>query len=118
MNTYTECLTCVVAVVHSFLKRNGGMRNGYMTYARGSVRRDTVGAVVEWSTPGVEELTGRERANKGSMLYCAIRTVLEKYEIDEVAIFSGCDTSGCYNTKVEVKFSLTVPMAFDRTPDA
>ncbi len=90
--------------VSTFLKENGGFKNGYDTYLNGKFMRHYHKAPT-WSTPNCQDLTKREIAKKAMKLDNKIQEILieNSFEYDNsiiIKVESYHIEHGCYRINI------------------
>lgn len=95
-----SCLEEVSDKIADFLLSQGGMDNGYDTFASGEVRSDISGGKVKWNTPQVGDLTVKNIREIGRSLYADIQKIMTKYGVKKLVIENEHVEYGCFHTKV------------------
>lgn len=97
----------IFTIVKRFLLANGGMSNGYQTYAEGDVRIDT-SSHLKISIPHSDDMTKRQLTDLGRKLYLEVQKYMENVSIRRTAaidIGHEYTEHGCY--KLKVSFTLS-----------
>ena len=97
-------------IVSEFLEEEGGLSNGYLTYAKGSVGKSYI-QPIKWSTPIKDELTVKEIKRKGYELNNRVIKCLKSYSMEECKIEKKHLEYGCFDTIVTLSFSKKVSLA-------
>ena len=95
----------VVGAITDFLTANRGMNNGYSTYVSGEVEVDTLQSL-QWSCPGMKDLTGQQVQDKGWALNQQIVDILKSHKssyVSKIWIYYEHIEHGCFHTWVEVR---------------
>jgi len=79
---HNEMLSRIAEIIGEFLKKEGGMNNGYETYVKGYVVSNTHQSL-KFKTPETNKLKGFEVDNKGSELNDKLIKILKAYEYKE-----------------------------------
>lgn len=107
---YNEMLSQIAETISKFLKKEGGMSNGYETYVKGYVVSNTHQSLT-FKTPKTNDLRGSELDNKGSELNDKLVKILKAYDYKgDVKIQSTHMEHGCYEIEVSFKTSTTVKL--------
>lgn len=91
----TKIHTCII----EFLKKNGGMPNGYSTQIIGIIRQRS--GEITWTTPEMDELTIRKVRQIGNHLVEQIQEIMQEFRIELIRITSEHIESGCYDIFIE-----------------
>lgn len=109
---YNEMLNQIAEAIGKFLKKEGGMNNGYETYVKGYVVSNTQHSL-KFKTPETNKLTGIELEKKGSELNDKLIKILKAYDYKgDVKIDANHMEHGCYEIEVSFKTSVTVKTPF------
>ena len=89
----------VAVVVCDFLKKNGGLSNGYATWVQGNVEISRC-EILKWCTPKKSDLTGNEVQQLGLELALKIQKILKEEGIERVSIRPRSSEHGCHTIRV------------------
>jgi len=109
---YNEMLSQIAEAIGKFLKKEGGMNNGYDTNIKGFISHNSGGNIV-FNTPKTESFTGRELRYKSEILNEKLIEILKAYEYKgDIKISSTHMEHGCYEIEVSFKTSAIVNIPF------
>jgi hypothetical protein len=109
---YNEMLSQIAETIGKFLKKEGGMNNGYETYVKGYVVSNTQQSLT-FKTPKTNDLKGSELDKRGYELNEKLTKILRAYEYKgDVKISSTHMEHGCYEIEVSFKTSTIVNIPF------
>lgn len=99
----------IASITQKFLRGNGGLGNGYLTYVSGSV--DKHGGHIDWSVPNRDNYTGFQLKNMADKFMINVRRVLISHDIYEVRFEIRHIEHGAFETTVyEVSKPLTISL--------
>lgn len=105
---YNEMLSQIAEAIAKFLKKEGGMGNGYDTYVKGTISYNSHQSL-KFHTPKTDDLTGHELRQKGSDLNDKLIKFLKAYDYhDYVEIKSTHTEHGCFDISVSLTISQRV----------
>lgn len=105
-----EMLSQIAETISKFLKKQGGLGNGYETYVKGYVVYDTQQSL-KFKTPKTNDLRGSELDDKGFELNQKLIKILKAYDYKgDVKINATHMEHGCYQTIVSFNTSVTVKL--------
>ena len=108
MTDHNEMLHQIADAIGKFLKKNGGMDNGYNTYVKGCISYNTHQSL-NFHTPKTDDLTGHQLIEMGSGLNDKLMKILKAYDYhDDVEIKSTHTEHGCYEMKVQLVVSVRI----------
>lgn len=109
MKKKTDPLQEIADITQKFLRGNGGLGNGYLTYVNGFV--DKQGGQIDWSVPKRDDYTGSQLKSMAGKFMINVRRVLISHDIYKVRFEIRHIEHGAFETTVyEVSKPLTISL--------
>lgn len=103
MKHHDEALDKLSEAIADFLREQGGHANGNGTYVQGEAKA-YVTQHMEWTTPGMDNLSVAQWRRLGSALNKVLSAILESYGIERCRVERHNIGYGCYRTTVEIPY--------------
>jgi hypothetical protein len=107
-------------LVWKFLKKHGGLANGYATWVSGTVEsgiEHNIGCHLDWSTPVVDDITGNMKRQLGNKLHDEIAQYLTENKVSQILTFTEVYVEdGCHETSISFSESYRLFWWDEATP--